>query len=94
MFIPGPGSDFFHPGPRIRTVSIPDTGTSSKNLSILTPKKAKKWFPSSKKYPDPDTDFLPSRIPGSKRHPIPNPGSATQMDESTAYFSKEFSSFA
>jgi hypothetical protein len=27
--------------------------------------------------PDPDADFLPSRIPGSKRHPIPDPGSAT-----------------
>jgi hypothetical protein len=23
--------------------------------------------------PDPDADFLPSRIPGSKRHPIPDP---------------------
>jgi hypothetical protein len=76
-----PGSDFFHPGSRIRTVSIPDPGSSSKNLSILTPKKTKKWFLSSKKYdpgcssriPDPDADFLPSRIPGSKRHPIPDP---------------------
>jgi hypothetical protein len=50
---------------------IPDPGSSSKNSSILTPKKAKKWFQSSKKYdpgcssriPDPDADFLPSRIP-------------------------------
>jgi hypothetical protein len=32
-----------YPGSRIRTVSIPDPGSSSKNLSILTPKKAKKW---------------------------------------------------
>jgi hypothetical protein len=72
-----PGSDFFPS--RIRTVSIPDPGSSSKNLSILTPKKAKKWFLSSKKYdpgcssriPDPDADFLPSRIQGSKRRPIP-----------------------
>jgi hypothetical protein len=74
MFIPDPGSDFFPS--RIRTVSIPDPGSSSKILSILTPKKAKKWFLSSKKYdpgcsyqilglfiPDPDADFLPSRIP-------------------------------
>ncbi len=75
-----PDPTFFHPGSRIRTVSIPDPGSSSKNLSILTPKKAKKWFLSSKKYdpgcssriPDPDADFLPSR-----RHPIPDPGSAT-----------------
>jgi hypothetical protein len=48
MFIPDP--TFFHPGSRIRTVSIPDPGSSSKNLSILTPKKAKKWFLSSEKY--------------------------------------------
>ncbi len=48
MFIPDPGSDFFHPGSWIRTVSIPDPGSSSKNLSILTLKKAKKWFLSSK----------------------------------------------
>ncbi len=40
MFIPDPGSDFFPS--RIRTVSIPNPGSSSKNLSILTPKKAKK----------------------------------------------------
>jgi hypothetical protein len=72
MFIPDPGSDFFPS--RIRTVSIPDPGSSSKNLGILTPKKAKIWFLSSKKYdpgclsgiPDPDADFLPSRIRGSK----------------------------
>jgi hypothetical protein len=42
MFIPDPGSDFFPS--RIRTVSITDPGSSSKNLStygILTPKKPK-----------------------------------------------------
>jgi hypothetical protein len=31
-----------YPGSRIRLFSIPDPGSSSKNLSILTPKKAKK----------------------------------------------------
>jgi len=78
-----PGSDFFPS--RILTVFIPDPGSSSKNFSILTPKKAKKWFLRSKKYdpgcssqiPDPDADFLPSRIQGSKRHPIPDPGSGS-----------------
>jgi len=39
MFIPD--LTFFHHGSRIRNVSIPDPG-SSKNLSILTPKKLKK----------------------------------------------------
>ena len=66
-----PDPTFFHPGSRIRTVSIPDPGSASKNLSILTPKKTKKWFLSSRKYdpgcssriPDPDADFYPSRIP-------------------------------
>ncbi len=37
-----PDPTFFHPGSRIRTVSIPDPGSSSKNLSILTPKNSKK----------------------------------------------------
>jgi hypothetical protein len=68
-----PDPTFFHPGSRIRTVSIPDPG-SSKNLSILTTKKPKKWFLSSKKYdlgcssliPDPDADFLPIPDPGSR----------------------------
>jgi hypothetical protein len=38
-----PDPTFFNPGSWIRTVSIPDPG-SSKNLSILTPKKAKNGF--------------------------------------------------
>ncbi len=76
MFIPDP--TFFHPGSRIRTVSIPDPGSSSKNLSILTPKKAKKWFLSAIKYdPDPDADFLPSRIPDPWVKKAPNPGSGS-----------------
>jgi hypothetical protein len=86
MFIPDPGSEFFpsripdpnclHPGSRILI----------KEFKYFNPKKGKKkWFLSSKKYdpgcssriPDPDADFLPSRIPGSKRHPIPDPGSGS-----------------
>ncbi len=79
MFIPDP--TFFHPGSRIRTVFIPDPGSLSKNLSILTPKKAKKWFLSSKKWFLSSKKYDPgcsSRIrmltfsyPGS---PIPDPG--------------------
>ncbi len=78
-----PGSDFFPS--RIRTVSIPDPGSSSKNLSILTPKKSKKMVSKLKQIwsglfiPDPDADFLPSRIPdpGVKKAPNPGSGSAT-----------------
>jgi hypothetical protein len=72
MFIPDPGSDFF--STRILTVSIPDPGSASKNLSVLTPKKPKKWFLSFRKYypgcssriPDPDADSLPIPDPGSR----------------------------
>jgi hypothetical protein len=50
---------------------IPDPGSASKNLSILTKIK---WFLSSRKYnpgcssriPDPDADFLPIPDPGSR----------------------------
>ncbi len=70
---------------RIRTVSIPDPGSASKNLSILTSKKPKKWFLSSGKYdlgcssriPDPDADFLPIPDPGVKKAPDPGSGFAT-----------------
>ncbi len=83
-----------YPGSRIRLFSIPDPGSelspsripdpgSSKNLSILTPKKPKKWFLSSKKYDPgcssriPDADFLPIPDPGSRGQKAPDPGSAT-----------------
>jgi hypothetical protein len=71
MFIPNLGSPipdptFFHPRSRIRPVSVPDPGSASKNLSILTPKKPKKWFLSSTKY-DPSCSSQ-----------IPNPGSRGQ----------------
>jgi hypothetical protein len=81
MSIPDPGSDFF-------PSRIPDPGSASKNLSILTPKKPKKWFLGSRKYnpgcssriPDPDADFLPITDPGSRgqkgtgsRIPDPDP---------------------
>jgi hypothetical protein len=62
MFIRDPGSEFFfHPGSQIRTVPIPDSGSASKNLSILTPKndpgcssliRTLNFYPS--RIPDPD----------------------------------------
>jgi hypothetical protein len=81
MFIPDPGSDFFPS--RIPDSNCLHPGSSSKNLSILTPKKAKKWFLSYKKYdpgsssriPDPDADFIPD--PGVKK--APNPGSLIRI---------------
>ncbi len=65
----------FYPRSRIQIFSIPDPGSASKNLSILTPKN---FFLSSRKY-DPGCssririlNFYPSRIPGSKSHQIPD----------------------
>jgi hypothetical protein len=85
-----PDPTFFHPGSRIRTVSIPDPGSSFKSLSILTAKNPKKWFLSSQKYDPGCSSWIPdpgsgcwlfshpgSRIQGSKRHPIPDPGSGS-----------------
>ncbi len=73
--IPDPASEFFHSGSRIRIFFIPDPGSASKNLSILT----LKIFLSSRKY-DPGCSsririliFYPSRMQGSKRHWIPDP---------------------
>jgi hypothetical protein len=83
MFIPDPTFSIPDPGSELSPCRIPDPGSSSKNLSILTPKKAKKLFLSSKKYdpgwssriPDPDADFFPSRIPDPGVKKAPNPGS-------------------
>jgi len=66
MFIPD--TTFFHPGSNLSPFRIPDTGSASKNLSILTTQK--NWFLSSRKYdpacssriPGPEADFYPSRI--------------------------------
>ncbi len=83
-WIPDPGSEFL-------SSRILDPGCALKNLSILTKKKwflsSQKYDPSfwsRIRIPDLDPDFLPipdpdldprSRIQGSKRHRIPNPGS-------------------
>jgi hypothetical protein len=85
-----PGSDFFPS--RIPDPICLHLGSASKNLSILTQKKPKKWFLSSRKYdpgcssripgcssriPDPNADFLPIPDPGVKKAPDPGSGSAT-----------------
>jgi hypothetical protein len=78
---------------RIRTIYIPDPNYLHPVSLILVkefkyfnpPKKGKKSFSALKnmigfvhpRSPDPDADFLPSRIQGSKRYSIPDPGSAT-----------------
>jgi hypothetical protein len=83
-----------YPGSRIRTVSIPDPGSwiLIKEFKYFNPKKGKKWFLSSKKYdpgcssriPDPDADFLPSRIPDPGVKKAPNPGSRIRIRNTAA----------
>ncbi len=84
-----PDPTFFHPGSELSPSRIPDPRSSTKNLCILTPKKAKKWFLSSKNmmwvvHPGSRIRMLTfshpgSRIQGSKRHPIPDPGSRIRI---------------
>jgi hypothetical protein len=83
MFIPDPGSDFFPS--RIPDPNCLHPGSSSKNLRILTPKKPKKWFLSSKKY-DPGCSsrirmltIYPSRIPDPGVKKAPDPGSRIRI---------------
>jgi hypothetical protein len=67
-----------------------------KEFIYFNPKKAKKWFQSSKKYdpgcssriPDPDADFLPSRIPDPGVKKAPNPGSRIRNTGYRATFSR------
>ncbi len=82
MFIPDPGSDFFPS--RIPDPTCRHPESASKNLSILTPQKTKKWFLSSSKY-DPGCSsrirmltFYPSRIPDPGVKKAPDPGSRGQ----------------
>jgi hypothetical protein len=66
---------FFHIGSRTRIVSIPDLGSASKNLIILT----------QKNYPGCSSrirnlTFYPSRIPDPRVKKAPDPGSATLVN--------------
>jgi hypothetical protein len=88
MFIPDP--TFFHPGSRIPDPNClhPGSRILIKELKYFNPKKSKKnGFLSSKKYdpgcssriPDPDADFLSSRIPDLGVKKAPNPGSRIRI---------------
>jgi hypothetical protein len=88
-----PDPTFFHPGSRDPNCLHPGSRILIKEFKYFNPKKANKWFLSTKKYdpgcssriPDPDADFLPSRIQGSKRHPIPDPGSESATLSATLF---------
>jgi hypothetical protein len=74
MFIPNPGSEFFHSGSEFFPSRI--------RLKEFKYFNLKKWFVSTEKYdlgfiPDPDPDFLPIPDPGVKNAPDPRSGSAT-----------------
>jgi hypothetical protein len=62
MFIPDP--NVFNPGSRAKKFSDPGSASAAKNLRVLTESSRKSdpgWF-----IPDPDLDFLPLPIPGSR----------------------------
>jgi hypothetical protein len=83
MFIPDP--NVFHPGSRIqdpgvRIFPIPDPGSASKNLSILTQKTVSLGNMIRVVHRGPGSLFFThhgSRIQGSKRHRILDPKSAS-----------------
>ena len=81
--IPDPGSYFFPS--RILLFSIPDPGFElspsrilAPHQSILTSKKAKKWFLSSKKYDPGCSSRIPDPGSGYRISPMPDPGSRGQ----------------
>jgi hypothetical protein len=44
MFITDPGSEFFHPGSRVKKIPDPRVGSASMNLSIFNPKIVSKLY--------------------------------------------------
>ncbi len=78
MFIPDP--TFFHLRSRIRIVSIPDPGSASKNLSVLTQKNGFYTLKNIIRVFHPRSririlTFYPSRIPDPGVKKAPDPGS-------------------
>ncbi len=83
-----PDPNFFYPGSRIQGKK--NSGSASKNLSILTQKIVSKlseicsgclsqiWIP--------DPDFFLTRIPGSKSHRIPDPEHCMGTLHQSRYF--------
>ena len=66
-----------YPGSRIRLFSIPDPNCLHPGSELSPSRILKEFKYFNPKKADPDADFLPSRIQGSKRHPIPDPGSGS-----------------
>jgi hypothetical protein len=69
MFIPDPGSDFFHPGSRVDKIPDSGSGAASKNTEFS---KIRSVHPRSR-IPDPGSGFFfhpVSRIRGSKNRRI------------------------
>jgi len=78
-----PGSDFFPSRIPDPNISIPDPGSASKNLRILTQKMVSKLkeiclcCSSRIRIPDPNPDLLHIPDIGSRSQKAPDPGSAT-----------------
>ncbi len=71
------GSEFFHPGSRVKKIPDPGSGFAAQTKKIS--KLLKIW--SGMFIPDPDLDFFTypgSQIQGSKKHRIPDPQHRTK----------------
>jgi hypothetical protein len=77
-----PGSEYFHPGSRVKKIPDPRSASASKNLSIFNPKIVFKALGNMFWDVNPRIlilIFYPSRIPGSRLR-IQGPGSGSMQD--------------
>jgi hypothetical protein len=87
-----PGSEFFHPGYRVKKIPDPGSGSAPQILSIFIQANftmlLEIW--SGMFFPDPRSGFFPSRIPGSTKHriPDPDPKHCLQVDKKLSKFSE------
>jgi hypothetical protein len=70
MFISDPGSEFFHPGFRVK--KIPGSRIRIKELKYFNPQNCLKALGNMIRIQDPDLDFLPIPDPGVKKAPDPD----------------------
>jgi hypothetical protein len=79
MLIPDPGSEFFHPGSRVKKIQNPGSGSASKNLKYFNPKIVSKLSQLCSGMFIPDRIriliFYPSRIPAPGVKKAPDTGS-------------------
>ncbi len=86
-----PGSEFFHPGSKVKKIPDPGSGSASKYRSIFIPINCFSEICSGMLILDPDLDFLPNPDPGVKK--APGPGSATMPSGLLRYLTNKKKDF-